>query len=196
MFRKLGLLVAACLMVVMTQAGAASETLTEPTAADLAVDTPAPAPGAGEPKAESEGMKPRPYAVELQKKLKKQGPPPSKPKYKPWDEIVTKDHKKVEGLLTFYTKGEELLLMVTEAELDKPMLAILSLSQGIGSDFVYGGLPIDDIMFDFHRDEDHVQLRRLTVNFRAPGNPQLEEALALTFADAILKNFAIKTERD
>jgi Met-zincin/Domain of unknown function (DUF5117) len=194
MFRKLGLLVAACFMVVLTQAAAASETLTEPTATDLAVDAPAPAPGADKPKAE--GMKPRPYAIELQKKLKKPGPPPSKPKFKPWDEIVTKEHKKVEGLLTFYTKGEEVLLQLTEDEFDKPMLAILSISQGIGSDFVYGGLPIDDIMFDFHRDEDHVQMRRLTVNFRAPGNPQLEEALALTFADAILENFAIKTERD
>ena len=192
MFRKLGLLVAACFMVVMTQAAAASETLTEPTAADLAVDTPAPAPGADD----SKGMKPRPYAVELQKKLKKPGPPPSKPKFKPWDEVVTKDHKKVEGLLTFYTKGEDVLLQLTNEELDKTMLAILSLSQGIGSDFVYGGLPIDDIMFDFHRDEDHIQLRRLTTNFRAPGDEQLEDALRLTFADAILENFAIKTERD
>ena len=121
MFRKLGLLVAACFMVVMTQAAAASETLTEPTAADLAVDAPAPAPGVDEPKTERERMKPRPYAVELQKKLKKPGPPPSKPKFKPWDEIVTKEHRKVEGLLTFYIKGEEVLLQITEAELDKPM---------------------------------------------------------------------------
>ena len=134
MFRKLGLLVAVCFTVAVTQAAAASETLTEPTAADLAVDAPAPAPGADAPKTEPDGMKPRPYAVELQKKLKKPGPPPTKPKYKPWDEIVTKDHKKIEGLLTFYTKGEEMLLQITEDELDKPMLAILSLSQGIGSE--------------------------------------------------------------
>jgi len=193
MFRKLGLLAVACLMVVMTKAAVASDALTEPTTAALDVDAPA-TPAA--PAATSERMKPRPYAVELQKKLKKPGPPPSKPKFKPWDEIVTKEHKKTEGLITMYTKGEEVLLEIKKEDLDKPMLAILSISQGIGSDFVYGGLPIDDIMFDFHRDEDHIQLRRLTTNFRAPGNEELERAMDLTFADAILENFAIKTERD
>lgn len=196
MFRKLGLLVAVCLMVAMTRAAAASETLTEPTATDLAVDAPTPAPGAEEPKAEPGRMKPRPYAIELQKKLKKPGPPPTKPKFKPWEEIVTKDHKKVEGLLTFYTKAEEVLLQITEDELDKPMLAILSLSQGIGSNFVYGGLPIDDVMFQFHRDEDHIQMIRMTRNFRADGNEQLEKAIDLTFSESLLENFAIKTERD
>ena len=197
MFRKLGLLAVACLMVVTTNSAVASDALTVPTTTALDVDAPpATPPAAPAAKEEDKRMKPRPYAVELQKKKKKTGPPPTKPKFKPWDEIVTKDHKKVEGLLTFYIKGEDVLLEVKKDDLDKPMLAILSISQGIGSDFVYGGLPIDDIMFDLHRDEDHVQMRRLTVNFRAPGDPELERALDLTFAEAILENFAIKTERD
>ena len=198
MFRKLGLLAVACLMVASTEAALASDTLTTPTTTALDVDAPAAQPGsAPATKADqNERMKKRDYAIELQKKLKKPGPPPSKPKFKPWDEIVTKDHKKVEGLLTMYIKGEEVLLEIKKDQLDKPMLAILSLSQGIGSNFVYGGLPIDDVMFDLHRDEDHVQLRRLTANFRADGNEQLQKALDLTFAESILENFAIKTERD
>lgn len=154
---------------------------------------------AGEPAkagTKSEGMKPRPYALTLQKKLKKQGPPPSEPKYKPWDKIVTKDHKKQEGLLTMYTKQEELLLELKKDQLDKPMLAILSLSRGIGSNFVYGGLPIDDIMFDFHRDEDHIQMRRLSTNFRAGDNQPLKNALDLTFSESILESFPIKCEKD
>ena len=152
---------------------------------------------AGEPaKNETSAMKERPYAVELHKKLKKDGPPPSEPKYKSWDKVITKDHKKHEGLLTFYTKQEELLLEIKKDDLDKPMLAILSLSQGIGSNFIFGGLPVDDIMFDFHRDEDHIQMRRLTTNFRAGDNQALKNALALTFSESILENFAIKTEKD
>jgi hypothetical protein len=154
---------------------------------------------AGEPAkidATKQAMAPRPYAVELQKKLKKGGPPPAEPKYKPWDKIITKEHKKHEGLLTFYTKQEELLLEIEKDDLDKPMLAILSLSQGIGSHFIYGGLPVDDIMFDFHRDEDHIQMRRLSTNFRAGDNQALKDALALTFSNSILENFAIKTEKD
>ncbi|HXV15002.1 MAG TPA: zinc-dependent metalloprotease [Candidatus Krumholzibacteria bacterium] len=196
MFRKLGLLAVACFMVVSAEAASAGQTLIEPSATALEVDAPA-APAATPAKAEAnKGMKPRPYAVELQKKLKKPGPPPSKPKFKPWDEIVTKDHKKVEGLLTLHTKGAEVLLELKKDDLDKPMLAILSLSQGIGSNFVYGGLPIDDVMFDFHRDEDNIQLRRLTANFRAEGDEELQKAIDLTFAESILESFPIKTERE
>jgi hypothetical protein len=107
--------------------------------------------------------------------------------------VVTKEHKKSEGLLTFYQKQEELLLEVPKDKLDKPFLAILSISRGVGSDFIYGGLPIDDVMFDFHRDEDHVQLRRLTTNFRAETGPQ--NALNLTFSESILKNFLSRPRR-
>ena len=103
MFRKLGLLAVACLMVASTEAALASDTLTTPTTTQPGS---APATKADQ----NERMKKRDYAIELQKKLKKPGPPPSKPKFKPWDEIVTKDHKKVEGLLTMYIKGEEVLL--------------------------------------------------------------------------------------
>ena len=70
MFRKLGLLAVACLMVIPTTAALASDNQVVPTTAALDVDAPAPAPGVT-PAKKPEGMKPRPYAVELQKKLKK-----------------------------------------------------------------------------------------------------------------------------
>jgi hypothetical protein len=192
MVRNIGMLALVCLLVAVTGSAYAGDLAQPETAATLATDKPA-----GEaPKTEAEKrMKDRPYAQELQKKLKKPGPPPAEPKYKPWDKVVTRDHKKHEGLLTIYTKQEEVLLAIPKSQLDKPMLAILSLSQGIGSDFVYGGLPIDDIMFDFHRDEDHVQLRRLSTNFRADGNLALQKAIDLTFSESILENFAIKAEK-
>jgi hypothetical protein len=144
---------------------------------------------------EEKKMKPRPYAEYLQQKLKQPTQRGPEPKYKPWGKVVTSEHKKSEGLLTIYTKQEEMLLEISTDQLDKPFLAALSLSQGIGSNFVYGGLPIDDIMFDFHRDIDHVQLRRLSTNFRADGNEPLQRALALTFSESILESFPIKAEK-
>jgi len=199
MVRKFGMLVLVAMLAIWAGGAMASEVSpvadasTQVDDATLASDAPA-QPGA--PGTKEARMKPRPYAEELQKKLKKPAPPQSEPKFKPWDKVVTKDHKKNEGLLTFYTKGEEVLLEINKDQLDKPMLAILSLSQGIGSHFIYGGLPVDDIMFDFHRDEDHLQMRRLSSNFRAGDDAQLKEALKLTFSNSILENFAIKTERD
>jgi hypothetical protein len=140
-------------------------------------------------------MKPRPYAEVLQRKLKRPSPKGAEPKYKPWDKVITRDFKKNEGLLTIYTKQEEMLMVLSTDQLDKPYLAVQTLSQGIGADFVYGGLPIDDVMFDFHRDEDHVQLRRLSTNFRAGDDEQLKRALELTFSNSILENFPIKAEK-
>jgi hypothetical protein len=192
MFRKVALPALVCFLVVLTGSAFAGDTSQPAASASLEVDNAATDADQAEAKKK---MKPRPYAEVLQKKLKKGGPPPAEPKYKPWDKIVTKEHKKHEGLLTLYTKQEEVLLEIPKDRLDKPMLAILSLSQGIGSDFVYGGLPIDDIMFDFHRDEDHIQLRRLSMNFRAGDDAALQKTLDLTFSKSILESFAIKTEK-
>jgi hypothetical protein len=189
MFRKLQVLVGVCFLTWMAGSAFAGD-LPQPVAS-VSLEAEA---AAGETEAKKK-MKPRPYAEVLQKKLKKAEPTKPEPKYKAWDKVVTKDHKKHEGLLTLYTKQEELLLEVPRDRLDKPMLAILSLSQGIGSDFVYGGLPVDDIMFDLHRDEDHIQLRRLSLNFRAGDDEALKRTLDLTFSESILESFAIKSEK-
>jgi len=142
-------------------------------------------------------MKKREYAKVLQRKLKKGGPPPEKPKYKPWGKVITKDHQKHDGLITVYTKQEELYFVLGEDDFDKPMLSTMSLSQGIGSNFVFGGLPVDNMMFDFHREKDHVQIRRLSTNFRGgEKNEGLKNALALTFSESIVASVAIASEKN
>ena len=193
MFRRIGLLPAFCFLVAMTGNAAASD-LSQPTTASL--EAASAAEDTGDKGEAKKRMKPRPYAEYLHKKLDKPAPAGPEPKYKPWNKVVTKEHTKNEGLLTIYTKQEEMLLELSEEQLDKPYLAILSLSQGIGSDFVYGGLPVDDVMFDFHRDLDHVQMRRLTANFRAGDNEPLKQAMDLTFSESILESFPIKAEKD
>lgn len=192
MYRRLGLLPAFCFLVV-TAGNALASDLSQPRTVSLEAASAAADSAKTEPKKEK---KEREYAAYLHRKLNKgpqeRGP---EPKYKPWNKVITGEHKRSDGLLTVYTKQEEMLLVLKKDQLDKPYLAILSLSQGIGSDFVYGGLPVDDIMFDFHRDEDHIQLRRLSSNFRAPGNEPLERAIALTFSNSILESFPIKSEK-
>jgi hypothetical protein len=140
-------------------------------------------------------MKRRDYSNRLANKVKKPGPPPKKPKYKPWNKVVTKDHQKQEGLLPLYIKQEEVLLELSDELLNKPMLAVMHLSQGIGSHFLFGGLPVDNVMFDFHRQEDHIQVRRLSTQFRANGDEALEKSLDLTFTESILASLPIKTEK-
>ncbi len=148
------------------------------------------------PKAEK---KKRPQKRDYAKKLKSnvnRGPkaPPQKPKYKPWGKVL-KDAESHDGLIKVWTKDEDVYFELSEENMEVPYLAISCISQGIGSNFVYGGLPVDEMMFDFKRDKDHVQMRRLSTNFRAPGDEGLENAIKLSFAESIVENFAIESER-
>lgn len=193
MLRNIGVIALVACLFLATGSAFATDLKTPAASPTIAATEPAKEPGKAQP---DKQMKERPYAEYLHRKVKKdQGPKEPEPKYKPWDKVVTKEHTKSEGLLNFYQKQEELLLEVPKDKLDKPMLAILSISRGIGSDFVYGGLPIDDVMFDFHRDQDHIQMRRLSTNFRAGENQALKNAINLTFSESILENFPIKAEK-
>ena len=69
-------------------------------------------------------------------------------------------------------------------------------SQGIGAYMLYGGLVLDEMMFDFHRQEDHLQIRRLTDQFQAPGDKALQNAIDLTFGPSIVASLPIESEKD
>jgi hypothetical protein len=152
-------------------------------------------PEAKKKKPKSEQKLYRPYARKLDNKTRKPGPPPAKPKYKPWGKVITKDHQKHEGLIELYTEGDQVIFVLSEEDFDKPMLATMTLSQGIGSNFVFGGLPAGVVMFDFHKQEDVIQVRNLSVMYRAPGNEYLEKALDLTFSESILSTMKIASEK-
>jgi hypothetical protein len=133
-------------------------------------------------------------------KLDSRGTPRAKPepktkdKYKPWKE-VTKDAELKEGLFNTYVKDEEVYFAVKEDQLDKPMAMFMSLSKGIGARFVLGGLPLaPTMMFDFHREKDHIQVRLLNTRFRAADDPALKESIDLTFGNSILFSLPIKSE--
>ena len=195
MYRHLRVIALLACLCLVTGAAFATD-LTPPAATPSLTSTDAPKDGGAKPEATKKEMKERPYAEYLHRKGDKpKGLAGPEPKYKPWDKVITKEHKKSEGLLSIYTKQEEMLLELPKTQLDKPMLAILSISRGIGSDFVFGGLPIDDVMFDFHRDEDHIQMRRLSTNFTAGDDKALQNALNLTFCESIMENFPIKAEK-
>jgi hypothetical protein len=122
--------------------------------------------------------------------------PGKKPKYKPWAE-ATKDATKSEGLFTVYTKDENVLFAIKEDQLDKPFVEFMSLSKGIGTRFVLGGLPITgSVMFDFHRVEDHVQIRMLNTLFRAPDDKALEESIDLSYGNSVMFSLPIESENE
>ena len=135
MFRNIG--VVALLLCLCLVAGSAFATNQTPAAASPTLTDTDPAKEDGKPEATQ--MKERPYAEYLHRKVKKdKGPSGPEPKYKPWDKVVTKDHQKQEGLLTFYTKQEELLLAIPKDKLDKPGVSLLMAFDMLSSLVIFG----------------------------------------------------------
>jgi hypothetical protein len=151
----------------------------------------------GEAEKPSHKGKPRyPYAKKLQAKSHKAPPPPEKkPKYKPWNKVL-KDAESKEGLFKVWTKQENVWFELNEDQLDKPYLMISHFSQGIGAYMLFGGLRLDNMMFDLHRHEDHLQIRRLTDRFRAQGDEALQRAITLTFSPSIVASLPIESEKN
>jgi len=201
MFRKYGALAAFVFAFVLTGSAFSPVAQALDTPAETVVST-AVDDGNGdadkdEEAKESKKTRKRPdYSQKLQRKLKKPSPPAKKPKYKAWKKVVTKDHQKSEGLITIYTKQDEVIFVIGKEQLDVPMLATMTLSQGIGSSFLFGGLPVDNMMFDFHRQGDKLQIRRLSVQYRAPGDEGLEKTLDLTYSNSIVSSLKIASEKD
>lgn len=191
--RKLSLL-ASLLLVLALVSGAA---VAAPTAA--AVDEAIDVDRNGDEPEKPEAKKPKEdhsYRAKLEARGKPKGTPKpkDKPKYKPWKE-VTKDAEKHEGLFDVYTKDEEVFFSIKEDQLDKPHVQFLSLSKGFGARFVLGGLPISgSLMFDFHREKDHIQVRQLNTRFRAGEDEALKEAVDLTYGHSILFSLPIMSE--
>jgi hypothetical protein len=122
--------------------------------------------------------------------------PSKKPKYKKWKEVL-EDAEKHEGLFNVHTKREDVFFEIKEDQLDKPHLALMSLSKGIGARFVLGGMPIaPSVMFDFHRVEDHIQIRQLNMRFRSNGDPALDQAVDLSYGNSVLFQLPIESENE
>jgi hypothetical protein len=121
--------------------------------------------------------------------------PEKKPKYKKWKEVL-EDATSQEGLFKIWTKREDVYFELSEQNLDRPYLALMTLSKGIGARYVLGGLPIADVMFDFHRVEDHVQIRMLNTLFRATDDPELSRSIELSYGNSILAQLPIESENE
>src|SRR5262249_16880690 len=65
-----------------------------------------------------------------------------------WSKL-TKDAEKSAGFFTLWKKRDNLYLEIPKNQLDQPFLYVVSMARGIGSNFVLGGLPIDDRMLQF-----------------------------------------------
>jgi hypothetical protein len=136
-----------------------------------------------------------PYAKRINRGRPAPPPPAPKGKYKPWKKVL-KEAESHEGMIKVWTKQEKVWFELGEDQLDVPYQAIAHFSQGIGARMMFGGLRLDNMMFDFHRHEDHIQIRRLSTQFRAADNEGLQKAIDLAFTPSIVANLPIVSDKD
>jgi hypothetical protein len=139
-----------------------------------------PPPGAGGPSARS--AVPRP-ATGVPVGMKK------------WDEAI-KGAEKLDGFFTVYRKPDELLFAVRKEQLEREFLGVFTLSQGIGTAFVLGGLPLNDRLLAFERHGDRLLLLERNTRFTAPRGSAYEKAMQLSFGHSVLASLKIVSERD
>jgi hypothetical protein len=112
-----------------------------------------------------------------------------------WSKL-TKDAERQPGFFTLWKKRDNLYLEVTQDQLDQPFLYVVSVARGIGSNFVLGGLPLDDRLLQFERHGDRIMLVQVNTQFTSPKETPIDKARILSIANSIVQSFKIESEQD
>ncbi|HXJ68612.1 MAG TPA: DUF5117 domain-containing protein, partial [Verrucomicrobiae bacterium] len=123
---------------------------------------------------------------------------PAAPGDKPFAEWgkFTKDAEQKKGFFNYWKKRDNLYLEIAPDQMEKPFLYVVSLSKGIGSNFVLGGLPLDDRMLQFERHGDRVFLVQVNTWITAPDNTPIGKARAISIPNSIVQTFKVESEND
>ncbi|HIK26938.1 MAG: zinc-dependent metalloprotease [Oscillatoriaceae bacterium SKW80] len=111
-------------------------------------------------------------------------------------EEFLKDAEKLEGIFTLYRhkKTGKIYLELKPEQLNKNYLATITLESGIGEQFLYSGLPLQDFIFYFQKINNTLQFVLRNVNYRTnPGDPQ-ERSVNRSFSDSVLYSLEIKNK--
>ena len=119
---------------------------------------------------------------------------PDKP-FAEWKK-TTKDAELMKGFFNLYKKRDVLYLELTKEQLGQPFLYVVSTARGIGSNFLLGGLPLDDRMLQFERLGDRVMLYDMNTRFVTPKDTPIDRARDLSIPNSILASFKIESEQD
>ncbi len=146
----------------------------------IAAQTPATAAKSGDAKKAAE-------AAEAAKAAEKEKP------YGDWKKL-TKEAEVLKGFFTLYKKRENLYLELKPEQMGKPVLGIFSFARGIGSNFLLGGLPLNDRLMEFQRSGDHVLVFENNTRFEAPPGSAMEKARDLSEASSVLASLKVESE--
>jgi hypothetical protein len=99
---------------------------------------------------------------------------------------VVKDAKETKGLFTVWHKDEKAWIEIAPDQFDKPMFFSVNLANGIGENFLFGGLMGRSNLIEFRKIGSTVQLVALNERFYATAKTPEATAVAEAFSDSLL----------
>ncbi len=116
-------------------------------------------------------------------------------KYPPSAELL-KDAQKLEGVITFYRKDDQLFAEIGSRQLDRDYIALMTIARGIGQTPILGGFSWgfgDDAVWQFRKAGENIQLVRRNVRFTAERGSPTERAVKVAYTDSVLFSLPIRT---
>lgn len=112
---------------------------------------------------------------------------------RPFAEIV-KDAKRIEGLFTLWQKDDKVWLELDPADLDKPFFLSPKARTGIGEGRFYGGLMADEVVVEFHRVHNQLQLLARNTEFVAKADTPTGRAVQAAFSPSLLASTSVLSQ--
>ena len=110
-------------------------------------------------------------------------------------EALTTGTKRFDGLWTVYTKDQQILVDLKQAQLGQDFLMLSSIARGVSQGMVLGGMTLgDEVLWSFRKVGDKIQVLRRNVKFKAkPGTPEAT-AVKFAYSDSVMYALPILTD--
>ncbi|HEX3872305.1 MAG TPA: DUF5118 domain-containing protein, partial [Pirellulales bacterium] len=118
-----------------------------------------------------------------------------KPKYPPYADAL-KEFKTIDGLIKLHRKENKVYAELDSHNMNRDFIVLTSIARGIGEGQLLGGMTWgfgDDVLWQFRKVEDNVQIVRRNVRFRAAKGSPEEKAVKLAYTDSVLFALPIVT---
>ena len=112
---------------------------------------------------------------------------------RPFAEVI-KDAKPVSGLLTVWQKDEKFWIELQPSDLNQPFFLSPKLKTGLGEGRFFGGLMGEELVIEFRRVHNQVQMLARNTEFTATANTPTGRAVEAAFSPSLLSSAAVASQ--
>jgi hypothetical protein len=112
---------------------------------------------------------------------------------RPFAEVI-KDAKRIDGLFTLWQKDDKVWLELKPSDLDQPFFLSPKLKTGIGESRFYGGLMGEEVVIEFRRVHNQLQMLAKNTEFVAKANTPTGRAVDAAFSPSLLASTSVLSQ--